>query len=103
MVGISSVEVKQKLDAGEKPFLLDVRSPQEFEEMRLGVGEINVPLGKCRETTDFLPKDKDAEIITYCKISLRGYEAACFLIGMGYTNVKVMEGGLIAWPFPRER
>jgi rhodanese-related sulfurtransferase len=103
MDGISSVQVKAKLDAGEKPFLLDVRGPQEYEQMRLGVGEVLIPLGELRASLDRLPSDKDAEIIVYCKISLRGYEAACFLRGEGYTDVKVMEGGLVAWPYARER
>ena len=99
MVGISSMDVKAKIDNGEKPMLLDVRGPDEYEAMRLDLGEKLIPLGKLRKSLDQLPADKDQEIITYCKISLRGYEAACFLKSAGYTNVKVMEGGLISWPF----
>ena len=71
--------------------------------MRLGVGETLVPLGKLRANLDKLPADKNAEIIVYCKISLRGYEAYCCLKAKGYSNVKVMEGGIIGWPFPREK
>ena len=37
------------------------------------------------------------------KLSLRGYEAAIVLTANGWTNVKVMEGGIAAWPFPREK
>lgn len=103
MVGISCREVKSKIDAGEDFLLLDVRGPGEYEQMRLGVGEELIPLGSLRNKLDKLPQDKDKEIIVYCKISLRGYEASCFLIGQGYTNVKVMEGGLLAWPFKREK
>jgi len=40
---------------------------------------------------------------TTSKISLRGYEAATILEANGYTNVKVMEGGVMAWPYPREK
>ncbi len=43
------------------------------------------------------------EIVCYCKISLRGYEAAGLLQAHGFTNVKVMEGGVMAWPFAREK
>ena len=102
MEGISALDVKAKLDAGEKPFIVDVRGPEEFEQMRLGIGEKLIPLGAIRARVDELPADKDAEIILYCKISLRGYEAYCCLKGLGYTNLKVMEGGVISWPFPRE-
>jgi rhodanese-related sulfurtransferase len=101
--GITSAELKRRLDAGEKPFLLDVRGPDEFEQMRLGVGETLIPLGALRKRAGELPQDKSAEIVCYCKISLRGYEAARFLMGNGWTNVKVLEGGLAAWPYPREK
>ncbi|OQA33491.1 MAG: putative adenylyltransferase/sulfurtransferase MoeZ [Betaproteobacteria bacterium ADurb.Bin341] len=95
--------VKKKVDAGEKPFLLDTRGPDEFEQMRLGIGEHLIPLGALRNRLNELPADKNAEIICYCKISLRGYEAARVLEGHGWTNIKVMEGGVMAWPFPREK
>ncbi len=103
MHGISAVEVKRKLDAGEKPVLLDVRGPDEFEQMRLGVGERLIPLGALRARLGELPEDKGTEIICYCKISLRGYEAARILEGRGWTKVKVMEGGIVAWPYSREK
>ncbi len=100
MDGISSMELKAIIENDEeKPFLLDVRGPDEYEQMRLDAGETLIPLGKLRQMTDKLPQDKDAPIITWCKISLRGYEASCILRGLGYTNVRVLEGGLMAWPF----
>ncbi len=102
MVGISNAEVKEKLGNGESPYILDVRAPNEFEEMRLDVGENLIPLGKLRSALDQLPEDKDAEIITFCKISLRGYEAQRVLEANGWKNVKVMEGGIMAWPFKVE-
>ena len=43
--------------------------------------------------------DTDTEIVCYCKVSLRGYEAAGILSGAGWRNVRVMEGGLMAWPY----
>ena len=101
--GQSSLEVKARLDAGEKPYLLDVRGPKEFEAMRLGCGETLIPLGQLRKRLAELPADKAAPIVTYCKVSMRGYEAARTLAANGYTNVAVMEGGLMAWPFAREK
>jgi len=101
--GISCKEVYDKLKAGEKPFIIDTRGPEEFEEMRLGIGETLIPLGAIRKRLKELPEDKNKEIICYCKISLRGYEAAIALEGNGWKNVKVMEGGIMAWPYPREK
>jgi len=103
MKGISSIEVHNKVSHGEDPFLIDTRGPDEFEEMRLGIGERLIPLGALRKRLNELPEDKEKEIICFCKISLRGYEAALVLEGHGWKNVKVMEGGLMAWPYPREK
>ena len=103
MQGQSSVAVKARLNAGETPFLLDVRGPKEFEEMRLGLGETLVPLGQLRKRLGEMPADKNAPIVTYCKVSMRGYEAESILEAAGYTNVTVMEGGLAAWPFALEK
>ena len=103
MKGITCKEVWEKVQNKEKPFLVDTRGPEEFDEMRLGIGETLIPLGALRKRLAELPEDKNKEIICYCKISLRGYEAALALAGAGWKNVKVMEGGIMAWPYPREK
>jgi rhodanese-related sulfurtransferase len=101
--GLSPANVKQKLDHGETPFLLDARGQDEFNRTRLGVGEMLVPLGALRKRLGELPENKEREIIAYCQIGLRGYEAALVLEANGWKNVKVMEGGIAAWPYPREK
>lgn len=103
MKGISATDVWQKVACGGKPFLIDTRGPDEYEQMRLGIGERLIPLGALRKRLNELPEDKETEIICFCKISLRGYEAAIALEGNGWKNVKVMEGGVMAWPYPREK
>ncbi len=103
MTGISVTEVWEKIQRGDQPFFLDGRSPAEFEEMHLGIGEHLIPLGALRSRLAELPTDKNAEIICFCKISLRGYEAETILQAYGYNNVKVMEGGIMAWPYPRKK
>jgi rhodanese-related sulfurtransferase len=103
MKGVSVAEVHDRYLTGADCFIIDARGPGEFEAMRLGIGETLIPLGALRRRLNELPKDKDKEIIVYCKISLRGYEAAAILEANGYTNVKVMEGGVMAWPYPREK
>ncbi len=101
--GISALEVVEKIKQNEPVFLLDVRGADEYEVTRLGIGETLIPLGKLRNRLEDLPKDKNTEIITYCKISLRGYEAAVLIKAQGYKNVKVMEGGIVSWPFEKEK
>ncbi len=103
MTGISSTAVWEKIQSGEQPYFLDGRSPGEYEEMHLGIGEHLIPLGALRSRLAELPANKNAEIICFCKISLRGYEAEIILRAHGYTNVHVMEGGIMAWPYPRKK
>jgi NADPH-dependent 2,4-dienoyl-CoA reductase/sulfur reductase-like enzyme/rhodanese-related sulfurtransferase len=102
-VGIKPYEVKEKLDNKENIFFLDLRGYDEYEAMRLGRGEMLIPLGELRQRLNELPEDKNTEIITFCKISLRGYEGATVLMAHGYSNVKVMEGGIMAWHHKREK
>ena len=42
---------------------------------------------------------KDKEILAFCKVSLRGYEAQRILDEKGFENVSFIEGGLVGWPF----
>lgn len=96
----SPMEVKEKIDNNDDFIFLDVRSPQEYEQMRIEDERVRlVPLGKLRSTLSELPKD--IEIIPFCKISLRGYEAERILAGEGYSNVKFMDGGVVCWPFEK--
>ena len=103
MKGISAIEVQKKAARKDVMYILDTRGPDEYEAMRLGIGEKLIPLGALRKRLAELPEDKNREIICFCKISLRGYEAACALTALGWKNVSVMEGGVMAWPFAREK
>ena len=101
--GISALDMKEKLARGDDMFILDTRGADEYEQSRLGIGETLIPVGMLRKRLNELPADKTKEIVTYCKISLRGYEAAMLLKAHGYKNVQVMEGGIAAWPFEKEK
>lgn len=43
--GITADELYKRVEAKEKLLLIDVRNPNEFEQMRLGIGERLIPLG----------------------------------------------------------
>jgi len=98
MVGVSPMEVHRMMDEGADFVLLDVRSPAEYEQVRLP-NSTSIPLGTLRGRLDELPRDK--EIIAFCKISLRGYEAELILKAAGFNNVRVMDGGIEMWPFEK--
>lgn len=94
--GISPHEVKRKLDEEDDFILLDVRSPAEHGEIGIEGAKL-IPLGMLREKLEELPRGK--EIITFCKVSLRGYEAQMILDAAGFENTKFMDGGILAWPY----
>jgi NADPH-dependent 2,4-dienoyl-CoA reductase/sulfur reductase-like enzyme/rhodanese-related sulfurtransferase len=92
-------ELKARLSAGETPFLLDVRTPDEYAAGRLP-GSVLVPLGALAERAAEVPTDRP--VVAYCKSSLRAYEGSRILAGLGYENVEVLEGGVMAWPYEME-
>jgi len=94
--GISPLAAREKIEAGGVT-LLDVRSPQEFEEMGLPYDVVHIPLGALRGKCDEIAKD--AEILAFCKVSLRGYEAQRILDEKGFEKVSFIEGGLVGWPY----
>lgn len=100
MEGITCVELKELIDKGGKPLVLDVRAPWECRELNLPLEVINIPLGQLRRRLNEVPRDR--EIVILCKSGTRGYEAYCILKAAGFDKVKVLEGGLIAWPFETE-
>jgi NADPH-dependent 2,4-dienoyl-CoA reductase/sulfur reductase-like enzyme/rhodanese-related sulfurtransferase/two-component sensor histidine kinase len=98
MDGISPLEFKENLDAGEDVYILDVRTPAEFDRVRLAGANL-IPLASLRGRINEIPKDRP--IITLCNVSLRGYEAAIILKSAGFENVKVLDGGLDMYPFEK--
>ncbi len=98
MEGVAPAEVKQMLQDNRDFVFLDVRSPKEYEQVRLP-GSTLIPLGSLRGRLDELPRDK--EIVTFCKISLRGYEAALILKAAGFKKIRVLDGGVAMWPFKK--
>lgn len=92
-------EVHAMLEAKEDFLLLDVRSPGEYETTHIP-GSTLIPLGAIRGKLDELPRDKP--IVAFCKTSLRAYEASRVLEHHGFTDIRVMQGGVMAWPYETE-
>lgn len=93
---ITVQEVKSRLDEGEELHLVDVREPEEVAEFN--IGGIALPLKKIQTMeTDDIDELRDKEVICYCRSGQRSMMAALILQQMGFTNVKNMEGGVLAW------
>ncbi len=94
-------QLKAKLDTDDPVVLLDVRTPGERDQLQLRDRRVVwIPLGQLRKRLAELPRNR--EIVCFCKVSQRGYEAQRILDGEGFTDVKFLDGGLVAWPYPFE-
>jgi sulfur-carrier protein adenylyltransferase/sulfurtransferase len=91
---ISSVELKRRLDAGDKLLVLDVREPNEYQINRIP-GSTLIPLGELPRRYQELPKD--VEIVTQCKMGGRSAKAHDFLKSVGFSKVKNLKGGILDW------
>lgn len=99
--GVNPLEAKRWMDEKKDLVLLDVRTPQEYSEVRIPDSRvIHIPLGALRSRASELPRDKD--ILAFCKVSMRGYEAQRILNAAGFERVWFIEGGIMAWPFDLE-
>jgi rhodanese-related sulfurtransferase len=96
MQPISVEELKERIDAGESIHLLDVREPGEHEDFNIG-GTL-LPLGQIRNMqTDDIDDWKDTEVVCYCRSGNRSGQACMILESAGFTNVKNLTGGMMAW------
>jgi len=92
---LSVEQLKQRIDAGDKPFILDVREPHEYQIVNLGAPLI--PVGQLPDRIREIPVGKDEEIVVHCKTGGRSQKASLALAQAGFTNVKNLAGGITAW------
>ncbi len=83
----------------DKPFVLDVRPRDQYQEAHIP-GAVNMPLvGLGDESQDLsaLPGDLDAPILSVCQRGNASLSGVLFLKSLGYRNVRSMTGGTLAW------
>jgi rhodanese-related sulfurtransferase len=89
-------QVKQKMDRGEKFYLVDVREESEWNQDHLP-GAIHLGKGIIERDVEATIPDSEAEVILYCGGGYRSALAADNLQKMGYKNVISMDGGYSGW------
>ena len=87
-------ELRERMDSGEF-VLIDVREPHEREQFHLG-GEL-IPMGEFPEAAEKLESQKEKEIVVYCRSGNRSGMIAQLLRAEGFTRVRNLEGGILAW------
>ena len=96
MTNITPEEVKQRLDAGEKLNLVDVREPHENADFN--IGGVLIPIGKIQsQQIEEIEGLKNEEVILYCRSGNRSGISGLILDQMGFTNTKNLVGGMLSW------
>ena len=91
---ISAVDLKARLDRGDKLRIIDVREPNEYQINRISGSEL-IPLGDVPKRYSEL--DPDEELVVHCKMGGRSAKAADFLRSVGFRKVLNLKGGILDW------
>ena len=87
-------EARNEIDSGVR--LIDVREQHEWEESHLEQA-IHVPQGEVAERIDELAPDRSERLLLHCRTDNRSARVADLLGELGYEDVGVIEGGIVAW------
>ena len=91
---ISALELKARLDRGDKLVIVDVREPHEYQINRIP-GSVLIPLGEIPRR--YAELDQDAELVMQCKMGGRSAKAADYLRTVGFKKVLNLTGGILDW------
>jgi adenylyltransferase/sulfurtransferase len=93
---ITAAELKEKMDAGDKFELIDVREPHEWEIVRIPGAKL-IPKDKILSGEAFAEIPQDRQTILYCKSGVRSAEALSALQKAGFSNAVHVGGGVTGW------
>ena len=93
---ITPQQLETRLAAGDKPFILDVREPHEWDIANLGhAGAVLIPKGEVLARMGEL--DTAAEIVVYCRSGARSAQVIELLHQHGFTKLWNLAGGINRW------
>ena len=92
---ITVQELKERLDKGETLNMIDVRETYEYEADNIGATLI--PLGDLPYNLDEIEDLQNEEVIVICRSGKRSGMAQQILEENGFTNVRNMIGGMLAY------
>lgn len=93
---LSHAELLAARQANTAPLLIDVRELDEWNAGHIP-GAIHIPRGILEFKISEIAPDRNTPIALYCRSGGRSTVCANQLIGMGYSNIKNLEGGYLAY------
>lgn len=96
MQDITSAELKERIDAGTSPVMIDVREPFEWDKQHLS-GVEKISMGDIPAKMPDLEKWKEEELVVVCRSGGRSGNITAFLRQQGFTNVRNLIGGMLGW------
>ncbi len=84
------------LDSDEKPFVVDVRTFEEFADGHMA-GAVSMPLEEMQDLASLLPEERSTPIYTVCQRGNLSLSALLILKSLGYQNVRSINGGTLRW------
>jgi membrane protein DedA with SNARE-associated domain/rhodanese-related sulfurtransferase len=98
MARISVAELRQQIDGGAAPVIVDVRSPTaQTLELRRIPGALHVPVQDAGRHLSGLPRDRDIILYCNCPNEASAAKVARLLMNHGFERVRPLAGGLDAW------
>ncbi|PDW00837.1 sulfate transporter [Candidatus Viridilinea mediisalina] len=91
---ISPTALWEAMHSSLPPLIVDVREPREFRQSHIP-GAVPVPLDQVLTSPQRLPQS--GRIVLVCRSGRRSARAAEALIAQGYRDLRILEGGLLAW------
>jgi len=93
---ISQERLVTRMNSGEAPPLIDVRSPEEFRAGHIP-GAVNIPLQEFEQRFDELSAYKDREAVLYCESGMRASHGGGWLASQGFNQLRYLDGDMGAW------
>ena len=97
MQSITVPELKSKQQGGWNPFIIDVRSDEELEQVRLSTFDLHVIHDVVTTASDEIPQDRD--VVVMCRSGMRSQMAIMLLHQSGIDSTRLfnLTGGIMAW------
>jgi sulfur-carrier protein adenylyltransferase/sulfurtransferase len=93
---ITATELKEMLDAGKDPYLVDVREPVEYEIVKIP-GGVLIPKDRILSGDALAELPQDKPLVLYCKTGVRSAEALAAVKAAGFRDAVHVQGGVTAW------